>query len=308
VIVIINHNVPAMNSHRNIQINTAHADRVMEHLSSGMRVNRGADDAAGLAVSEKMRAQIRGLSMASRNAQDGISLIQASEGFLQETTAALQRIRELAVQSANGVYTDQDRSQIQTEVGQLVSEVDRIAQDAEFNTMTLFQGRWASEESLNDQSQPPAPQAPNAATVAESGAGTGIRLHIGANMDQFVRVHIGSMTAESLKLTGGGQNGAVADVTTSENANRTLGVVDEALFIVNKQRTDLGAMQNRLETAMRGIDVAVENMQAAESRIRDSDMAKEMIDFVKDNILSQSAVSMLAQANLRPTMILRVLG
>jgi flagellin len=307
VIVIINHNVTAMNAHRNLSIQTYSGDRTMERLSSGLRINRGADDAAGLAVSEKMRSQIRGLNMAARNAQDGISLIQTAEGFLQETTSALQRVRELAVQAANGVYTEEDRMQIQTEVGQLVEEIERVAQQSEFNTMHLFLGRWASEGELNDQSQPPAPQAPDASVTNTSGEGTGIRVHIGPNMDQFVSMHIGDMTTAALGLTGEG-DGAAVDVTTVVGANRTLGVVDEALFKVNKQRTDLGAMQNRMETAMRGIEVASENLQSAESRIRDADMARWMIEFVKDNILTQSAVSMVAQANLRPQMILRVLG
>lgn len=306
--MIINHNIAAMNSHRNLSINTWEGDRSMERLASGMRVNRGADDAAGLAVSEKMRSQIRGLDMARRNALDGISLIQASEGFLQETTSALQRIRELSVQAANGVYTEEDRSQIQTEVTQLLNEIQRVAEQSQFNTHDLFLGRWQSESDMNNASASPAPQAPDAATVGTSGEGTGIRLHIGPNMDQFIRVHIGDMTLKGLSLTGDDADGAGVDVTTITNANRSIAVVDKALFTVNKQRTDLGAVQNRLETAMRGIEVATENMQSAESRIRDTDMAKQMIDFVRDNILTQSATSMLAQANMRPQAILRVLG
>lgn len=304
--MIINHNVSAMNAHRNLGINNFESDRVMEHLSSGMRINRGADDAAGLAVSEKMRSQIRGLTVASRNAQDGISFIQTAEGFLQETTSALQRIRELSVQAANGVYTDKDREQIQTEVTQLVSEVQRVADQSEFNKKILFQGDWAGPEQQMDASAG-APAA-TAAAAAEAGEdGPGVRIHVGANMDQYVRVYVGNMTTDGIGLTNRA-DGYKVSVTSVEDANRSITVVDEALHTVNKQRTDLGAMQNRLETAMRGIDVATENLQSAESRIRDSDMAKEMIDFVKDNILSQSAVSMLAQANLRPQMILRVLG
>lgn len=306
--MIINHNIPAFNAHRNMGINVHDANRTMEKLSSGLRINRGADDAAGLAVSEKMRSQIRGLSMASRNTQDGVSLIQAAEGFLEETTSALQRIRELAVQAANGVYEDSDRQMIQTEVGQLVNEVQRIAEQAEFNTKTLFLGRYSSEEQLNDGTSAPATDAPDATTTGESGEGTGIRIHVGANMDQFVRVHIGDMSANGLGLTGEDPSGVAVNVSTVADANRTLAVVDGALSKVTNQRTDLGAMQNRLETAQRGIDVAVENLQSAESRIRDADMADFMIDFVKDNILTQSAISMVAQANLRPQAILRVLG
>jgi flagellin len=277
-----------------------------------LRIATAADDAAGLGISERMRSQIRSFGAASRNAQDGISLIQAAEGFLDETTSALQRIRELSVQAANGVYEDSDRQMIQTEVGQLVAEVQRIAEQAEFNKKTLFLGRYSSEEELNDQSSPAPSQAPDPAQVGESGEGTGIRIHVGANMDQFVRVHIGDMSATGLGLKSG-DGGPEADssnvnVTTVGDANRTIAVVDEALSKVTKQRTDLGAMQNRMETAMRGIDIAVENLQAAESRIRDTDMASQMVEFVKDNILTQSSVSMLAQANMRPQAILRVLG
>jgi flagellin len=306
--MIINHNIAAMDAHRNLTINTASGDRNMERLSSGMRINRGADDAAGLAVSEKMRSQVRGLNMARRNAMDGVSMIQTAEGHLGETTAALQRIRELSVQASNGIYTESDRSQIQTEVTQLMNEIQRIAEQSEFNTHTLFLGRWQSEGDMNNEATVPAPQAPDAATVGTSGEGTGVRLHIGANMDQFIRVHIGDMSLTGLGLTVDDPDGAGVDVTTIANANRSIAVVDEALFTVGKQRTDLGAVQNRLETAVRGIEVASENLQSAESRIRDTDMASQMIDFVRDNILTQSATSMLAQANMRPQAILRVLG
>jgi flagellin len=305
--MIINNNISAINAHRNLGINTDAGDNTMERLSSGMRINRGADDAAGLAVSEKMRSQIRGLTMASRNAQDGISLIQTAEGHLEQTTSALQRIRELAVQAANGVYEDSDRQQINVEVGQLVSEIQRVAEQAEFNTKVLFLGRYASEEDINDQSRTTTTP-PDAASLGESGDGPGIRIHVGANMDQFLRVHIGDMSANALGLTGEGPDGNKADVSTVSTANRTIAVVDEALYTVTKQRTDLGAVQNRLENAQRGIDVATENLTSAESRVRDTDMAQSMIEFVRDNILTQSAISMLAQANLRPQSILRVLG
>jgi flagellin len=306
--MIINHNLAAINAHRNLGINVDSSQNTMEKLSSGLRINRGADDAAGLAVSEKMRSQIRGLSMASRNAQDGISLIQTAEGQLAQTTAALQRIRELSVQSANGIYEESDRMQIQTEVSQLVEEIDRVAQQSEFNTKVLFTGQWASEDQLNDQSAAPVQDPPATTTTGQSGEGTGIRIHIGANMDQFMRVHIGDMTKTGLGLTGEGPDGVAVDVTTVEGANRSIAVVDQALEKVTNQRTDLGAVQNRLENAMRGIDVATENLTAAESRVRDADMADQMIDFVRNNILTQSAVSMVAQANLMPQSILRVLG
>jgi flagellin len=308
--MIINHNISALNAHRNLQINTHDGDRTMEALSSGMRINRGADDAAGLAVSEKMRSQIRGLSMASRNAQDGISLIQTAEGFLDETTSALQRIRELAVQAANGVYEPKDREMIQTEVSQLVNEIQRISEQAEFNKKTLFLGEYASEERLNDGELGPVTRPPAPEQLGESGEGPGIRIHVGANMDQYVRVFIGDMSTQGLGLrdASGGPEADKVNVATVADANRSLAVLDQALHHVTKQRTDLGAMQNRLETAQRGIDVAVENLSSAESRIRDTDMASQMVDFVRDNILTQSAISMVAQANLRPQSILRVLG
>jgi flagellin len=306
--MIINHNIPAMGAHRNLTVNGWQGDKDMEKLSSGMRINRGADDAAGLAVSEKMRAQIRGYSMARRNTQDGISLIQTAEGFLQETTSALQRIRELSVQSANGVYTAEDRKQIQTEVSQLLNEIDRVAEQSEFNQLKLFNGEFASPTRLNDGSQPTVANPPDPATLGESSAGTGVVIHVGPNQYQSVSVHIDPMSGRDLGLTGEAPDGFKVDVTTLDNANKSIIAVDKALATVNKQRTDLGAVQNRLETALRGIEVATENLQSAESRVRDTDMAEQMIAFVKDSILTQAATSMLAQANLRPQLILRVLG
>jgi flagellin len=299
--MIINHNLSAMNAQRMFKVNTFFTDRSMRSLASGMRINRGADDAAGLAVSEKMRAQISGLRMASRNAQDGISLIQTAEGFLQESNDILQRVRELSVQAANGVYTYEDRMQIQVEVNQLVDEVDRIANQAEFNTMKLLSGRFVL---------------PNADTVAADNpepyyAGGGMPIQIGANMDQSERIGIGNMTARALGIAAGGTPEApesLISVSSVSNANQAIGILDNALNIVNKQRADLGAFQNRLEHAVRGIDVAVENTQAAESQIRDTDMAAAMVDFVKNSILSQASVAMLAQTNLRPQMVLSLLS
>jgi len=301
--VIINHNIPAMNANRNVAINAWQGDRTAERLSSGMRINRGADDAAGLAVSEKMRAQIRGLAMASRNAQDGISMIQTAEGYLQETTSNLQRIRELSVQAANGVYTEKDRQQIQTEVGELMKEIDRIADQAQFNEIPLFTGALASDSAQIEQPNPNSPTAPAEAPMSLD---KGVWLHIGPNMDQNVQFFIGDMSTAGLKMTK--DQGREVNVESIEAANKTIEVADEALFIVNKQRTDLGAMQNRLETAMNGIDLARENLSSAESRVRDSDMAQQMIEFVRNSILTQASVSMVAQANLRPQAILRVLG
>lgn len=310
--MIINHNIGAMDAHRNLFINNLHGDKDLEKLSSGLRINRGADDAAGLAVSEKMRSQIRGLSMARRNAQDGVSLIQTAEGYLQETTAALQRIRELSVQAANGVYEPEDRNQIQTEVTQLLNEIERIAVQAQFNKKTLFTGDWQSASTNLDASRQPIGNRPEGEQPVTGDKGPGIRIHLGPNMDQYEMVTIDRMTLDGLGITTNKESGTETlrpvNVTTEELANRSIAVVDEALRRVNKQRTDLGAFQNRLETAMRGIEIAHENLQAAESRIRDTDMGQQMIDFVKNSILSQAATSMLAQANLRPQMILRVLG
>ncbi len=258
----------------------------MEKLASGMRINRAGDDASGLAVSEKMRAQIGGLNQASRNAENGISFIQTSEGYLQETQDILHRLRELAVQSANGIYTSEDRMQIQVEVSQLVDEIDRIASHAQFNGMNMLTGRFAREGGEN--------------TVTAS-----MWFHIGANMDQRERVFIGTMTSAALGLK---EQDQIVTISSPDNANRTIGVVDTALRAVNKQRADLGAYQNRLEHAVKGIDIGAENLQAAESRIRDTDMAAQMVDYVKNQILVQSSTAMLAQANMKTQSVLQLLG
>lgn len=285
--MIINHNLSAMFAQRELKHTNSNLTKDMEKLSSGMRINRAGDDASGLAVSEKMRSQIRGLNQASRNASNGISLIQTTEGYLQETQDILHRIRELAVQSSNGIYTAEDRMQIQVEISQLVDEVDRIASHAQFNGMNLLTGRFAFEGGEN--------------TVTAS-----MWLHIGANMDQRERVYIGTMTAQALNLRSS-QNDIIT-LSSPANANRNIGVVDEALKQVSKQRADLGAYQNRLEHAVRGIDIGAENLQAAESRIRDTDMAKQMVDYVKNQILVQTGTAMLAQANTKTQAVLQLLG
>ena len=285
--MIINHNMSAMNATRQSKVNAGNTAKSMEKLSSGLRINRAADDASGLAVSEKMRAQIRGLNQASRNASDGISFIQTTEGYLQETSDILQRIRELSVQSSNGIYTAEDRMQIQVEVSQLVDEVDRIASHAQFNGMNMLTGRFAKDTGMN--------------TVSSS-----MWLHIGANMDQREQVFIGTMTAEALGMRQVG-TGQIVSISTAEGANRNIGVVDDALKRLNKQRADLGAYQNRLEYAIKGLDVGAENLQASESRIRDLDMAKEMVEQTKSNILHQASNAMLAQANQQGQMVLQLL-
>ena len=257
----------------------------IEKLSSGERINRAGDDASGLAVSEKMRSQIRGLNQASRNIENGVSFIQTTEGYLQETTDILQRVRELAVQSANGIYSEEDRMQIQVEVSQLVAEVDRIASQANFNGMNMLTGRFG-EESADGIMQ----------------------FQIGANMDQSVRVFIGEMTAQSLGLKGAqGEDGSIS-IVDPEQANTTIGTVDAALLKVSRQRAELGAYQNRFEMAANGINIAAENTQAAESRIRDTDMASEIVEYTRNQILTQSGTAMLAQANAQSQNVLALLS
>jgi len=259
----------------------------MEKLSSGMRINRAGDDASGLAVSEKMRAQIRGLNMASFNAANGISFIQVAEGYLQETQDILQRLRELSVQAANGIYTEEDRMYIQIEVSALVAEVDRIASHAQFNGMNMLTGRFARGTGQN---------VPTAS----------MWFHIGANMDQRTQVYIGTMTATGLGIRDPGDNTFIS-LETPESANRTISTLDVALRSVSKQRADLGAYQNRLEHSVRSIDIGAENLQAAESRIRDTNMANEMVEYVRNQILSQAGTAMLAQANQRGSSVLQLL-
>jgi len=282
--MIINHNMSAIFAQRQLKVNNWMLDKDMEKLSSGSRIARAGDDASGLAVSEKMRSQIRGLRQASDNAMNGISFIQTTEGYLQETQDIMQRIRELSVQASNGIYTDEDRMQIQVEVSQLVDEVDRIASHAQFNGMNMLTGRFARLGGEN--------------VVTAS-----MWLHIGANMDQRERVYIGTMTSESLGLRNVGDKKFVS-ISTPDGANRTIGIVDAGLKLVSKQRADRGAYQNRLEHAVKGLDVGAENLQASESRIRDADMAKEMVEYTKNAILVQSATAMLAQANTKTQTVL----
>ncbi|MCR5605562.1 MAG: flagellin [Treponema sp.] len=285
--MVINHNMSAMFSNRTLGVTNGSVQKDMEKLTSGEKINRSGDDASGLAVSEKMRSQIRGLNQAAENAENGISFIQTTEGYLQETTDIVQRVRELAVQSSNGIYTDEDRMQIQVEVSQLVAEVDRIASQAQFNGMNMLTGRFAQSSGEN--------------SVTAS-----MWFHIGANMDQRVQVYIGTMTATALGVRDAGSEQIIA-LTTPEDANRAIGTLDEALKKINKQRADLGGYQNRLEHAVKGLGVSSENLQAAESRIRDTDMASQMVDFTRDQILSQAGTAMLAQANSQSQNVLSLL-
>lgn len=280
--MVINFNQSAAFASRMEGINTANVLKTSKELSSGMRINSAADDASGLAVSEKMRSQIRGLNQASRNVMNGVSMLQTAEGYMQSTTDILQRIRELAVQSANGIYSDEDRAMLQTEVEQLVSEVDRISQTAEFNGMTLLSGRFAED---------------------------GIKLQAGANTDQNFTVKLGNMSATALGLRGAGQDGTEQSISLSdpESANMALATVDEALKTVNKNRADIGASMNRMEMAQKGINIASENIAASESRIRDADMAKTITEHVKNQILQQSSVSLLSQANTNSQNVLALL-
>jgi len=269
----INHNISALNTYRQLSFNNTQTAKNLEKLSSGYRINRAGDDAAGLAISEKMRGQIRGLEMATKNAQDGISLIQTAEGALNETHAILQRIRELAVQAANDTNTDNDRAELQKEVDQLLQEIDRIADTTQFNTKNLLDG---------------------------SLSGSGLIFHIGANKDQNVTLTISSMRTSGLGVSG-------LKIDSQSGANAAIATIDTAIDKVSSERAKLGAMQNRLEHTVNNLGASAENLTAAESRIRDVDMAKEMMEFTKNSILTQAAQAMLAQANQLPQGVLQLL-
>jgi len=268
----INHNLSAMNTYRQLSLNNLNTSKSLEKLSSGLRINRAGDDAAGLAISEKMRGQIRGLDQASRNAQDGISLIQTAEGALNETHAILQRMRELAVQAASDTNTDADRAELQKEVSALTTEITRIGTNTEFNTKTLLDGKFSA------------------------------KIHIGANQGQNLSFKIGTMTggANGLALTG-------VSVGKQTAANKAITAIDKAISKVSSQRASLGALQNRLEHTINNLGTASENVSAAESRVRDADLAKEMMEYTKNSILAQSANAMLAQANQQPQQVLQLL-
>ena len=267
----IQHNISALNTHRNLAFNNTQASKNLEKLSSGYKINRAGDDAAGLAISEKMRGQIRGLDMAAKNSQDGISLIQTAEGALNETHAILQRMRELAVQAANDTNVLEDRDALERELNELVSEINRVSTTTEFNTQKLLDGTFSNKV-----------------------------FQIGANSGQTITVGILNMDANVLGVDGialGDSNTAQGGITS----------VDEAIKIVSEERSKLGAIQNRLEHTINNLGTTSENLTAAESRIRDTDMAKEMMNFTKNNILMQAAQSMLAQANQQPQGVLQLL-
>jgi|SRR5690606_14835330 len=265
-------NIMAMNAHRQLTINQAGIHKSIEKLSSGLRINRAGDDAAGLAISEKMRGQIRGLKMAQKNAQDAISLIQTAEGAMQELHAILQRMRELAVQAANDTNTDEDRAALQNEISELIDEIDRIAQNTEFNTLKLLDGSAS------------------------------LTFHIGANQGQNITLTLANMAASALSGVDS------VNISTQSGADAAIATIDGAIKIVSDERAKLGAYQNRLEHTIANLGVSIENLQAAESRIRDVDMAQEMMTFTKYQILQQASTAMLAQANLAPQSVLQLLG
>ncbi|MBQ8198434.1 MAG: flagellin [Lachnospiraceae bacterium] len=276
--MVVQHNLTAMNSNRMLGITTDIQAKSTEKLSSGYRINRAADDAAGLAISEKMRRQIRGLTQASENAQDGISCVQTAEGALAEVHDMLQRMNELAVKAANGTMTSADRGYINSEVQALVSEIDRVASTTTFNEQNLLDGTFSNKG-----------------------------LQVGAEANQIIDLSITALTAEGLELIGG-----TADISvggpTPENAQNAISMIKVALAKVSQQRSDLGAIQNRLEHTIKNLDNVVENTTAAESQIRDTDMATEMVRYSNNNILAQAGQSMLAQANQSNQGVLSLLG
>lgn len=269
--MVISHNLNAMNAHRQMKTNTTSTGKAIEKLSSGLRINRAGDDAAGLAISEKMRSQIRGLNQGSTNAQDGISLVQTTEGALTETHSMLQRLKTLAVQSSNGTYTDSDRALIQKEVDQLTTEITRIASQTEFNGLNVL-----------------------------SKDGQTVKFQVGNKNGQTISVTMKAMDSKALGID-------KLDMKTSVNAPKQLTTIEAAIKTVSEHRATLGAVQNRLEHTIASTDTTSENLQASESRIRDTDMAKEMMEYTKSNILTQAAQSMLAQANSAPNSVLSLL-
>lgn len=277
----ISHNMSAIFANRQLQAVSDKMDKAIEKLASGERINRAGDDASGLAVSEKMRTQINGLLQAEKNAQNGLSFIQVAEGSLQQINDILQRVRALSVQSANGIYSNADRLQIQVEVSQLVEEVDRITTSAEFNRMKMLTGMYARKSKIGS-----------------------MFFHVGPNQGQRMRAFIGTMSSKALSLTDGTKK---RSISTVGQANSMIGTIDLALDRLNRQRADLGAYYNRIENTVSALTRSYENMLAADSRIRDADMASEMVEFTKNQILTKSGVAMLAQANQKPQLILELL-
>ncbi|MGI6619037.1 MAG: flagellin [Bacillota bacterium] len=283
----INTNISALNAWKNLAITDGLMAKSLEKLSSGYRINRAADDAAGLAISEKMKAQTRGLRQAVRNAQDGISLIQTAEGALNEVHAILQRMRELVVQAGNGIYESDDLQMIQDEINQLVDEINEISTRTEFNTKKLLDG--TVEEDTTDPENPV----------------PGISLQIGANAGQVMEISIANMDSESLGVQG---VNIVPPTDGTVDIDAQINAIDGAIKLVSQERSKLGAYQNRLEHTINNLNTAAENLEAAGSRIRDVDMALEMANFTRHQILQAAGTAMLAQANLTPQSILKLLG
>ena len=273
--MVVQHNMQAMNANRQLGVTTDSQKKVTEKLSSGYKVNRAADDAAGLTISEKMRSQIRGLTQASSNAQDGVSCVQTAEGALTEVHSMLQRMNELAVKAANGTNTTADRTAIQSEVSALAKEITRVAESTQFNTLNLLNGSFA--------------------------AGKNIQVGAANRTEQRITISIAKMDATTLGVKS-------ISVKTESGAQKAISKITAAIARVSKQRSDLGAIQNRLEHTIANLDNVVENTTAAESQIRDTDMAKTMVEYTKNNILSQAGTAMLAQANQSTQNVLSLLG
>jgi flagellin len=273
----------AVFANRQLKFIEGNLGKSIEKLASGERINTAGDDPSGLAVSEKMRVQINGLFQAEKNAQNGLSFIQVAEGSLHQLNDILQRIRMLSVQAANGIYSDSDRQQMQVEVSQLVDEVDRISTSAEFNRMKMLTGRYSKGSKIGS-----------------------MFFHVGPNQDQRIKAFIATMSAKALNLIEAGDR--KRSISTVGNANSMIGYIDVAMDKLNRQRADLGAYYNRMENTVMALTRNFENMVAADSRIRDTDMAAELIEFTKNQILLQSGASMLAQANLMPKKVLDLLG
>jgi flagellin len=282
--MIINHNMSAINANRTLKFTHWQVGKSMEKLASGERINKAGDDASGLAVSEKMRTQIQGLRQAERNTEDGMSFVQTAEGYLNQTATIIQRMRVLAIQAANGIYSNEDRMLIQVEISALIDEVDRIASQAEFNRFKVLTGDFSR---INGKAS--------------------MWFHIGPNMNQRKRVFIGTMTAQAFRFKDGAGR-LTMSLSSPGGANSAIGVLDASLQKLSKQRSDLGAYYNRMEMTAKGLMTAYENIQAAESRIRDADMAEVMVEFTKDQVLVQSGTAMLSQANLSSQSVLRLLG
>ena len=323
----INHNISALNTYRQLTVNVTASSKSLEKLSSGYRINRAGDDAAGLAISEKMRGQIRGLEMASKNAQDGISLIQTAEGALNETHAILQRMRELAVQSATDTNTDDDRAELQKEVEQLLEEIDRIANNTEFNTKKLLDGSFkdavfqigANAGQTVTLSIGKMDTSVSGAGGVPSGGGAsgGVSGASGVPSGGGASGGVSGASGASGGVSGGGGGTTVSgaglgianvNISTQAGASAAITTIQNAINKVSSERAKLGAIQNRLEHTINNLGTAAENLTASESRIRDVDMAKEIMEFTKNSILQQAAQAMLAQANMQPQGVLQLLG